>query len=202
MRNMEDDGHLLLCTLLFPAWLMKKLVQMSAMLHFWEYKGCERCRGIALFVYNSSLTCWIWGWDYRSVSCGMLLAPRELLKAGDVLGTSCPERSSHQKGPDGVSSGCSQLITCFCFHLCSPVGDWGLLLSNNCRLLPGKRHLYSHGDTDLSSCPGSHSGENEGDVVCLLCVYAQECTRDQTRFLVVCLCCWISSCAVDMQALP
>lgn len=63
--------------------------------------------------------------------CRMLLAPREIRKAGDVLGTSCPERFSHQKGPDGVSSGFSQLITCFCFHLCSPVGDWGLLLSNN-----------------------------------------------------------------------
>lgn len=76
---------------------------------------------MALFVYHSSLT----GSEAEngSVSCRMLLAPQELRKAADVLGIPCPERFSHQKGPDGVSSGCSQLITCFCFRLCSPVGD-------------------------------------------------------------------------------
>lgn len=84
MKNMEDGGHLLLCTLLFPACLTKKLIQMSAVLDFWEYKGCEDADELpCLCTINSSLTCWTWGWDNRSVSCGMPLAPREIRKAGD-----------------------------------------------------------------------------------------------------------------------
>lgn len=123
MKNTGVDGHLLLCTLLFPACLRKKLVEMSAVL---DSGSTKRCGWVALFVYNSSLACWIWGWENRSKEqefpAGCCWHPPELRKAGDVLGTSCPERFSHRKGPDGVSSGCSQLITCFCFHLCSPVG--------------------------------------------------------------------------------
>lgn len=93
------------------------------------------------------------------------LGTPELTKAGDVLGTSCPERFSRHKGPDGVSSVCSQLITCFCFHLCSPVGDWGLLLSNNVGYCLG-------GDTWFKQLPRFSQWENE-DVVCLLCIYTQ-----------------------------
>lgn len=58
-KNMEDGGHLLLCTLLFPACLTKKLIQISAVLDFWEYKGCEDADELpCLCTINSSLTCW------------------------------------------------------------------------------------------------------------------------------------------------
>lgn len=134
MKNVEDGGHLLFSIAPLLASLTKKLAQMSAVLDLWEYKGCERWVWAAFFVYYSSVTCWIWGWEKRSISCVMLLVPPGAQKSTGCawhLLTGAFFTSEGAIWCLGVSNCCSQLITCFCFHLCCHVGDWVLLLSNN-----------------------------------------------------------------------
>lgn len=125
MKNVEDGGHLLFSIVLFLTSLTKKLAQLSAVLDLWEYKGCEMgvsCPFSVLFFPNVL--------DLR-------LREKERF-LHDAIGTPGSSKSTGHawhlltrafftsEGAIwclGISNHCLQLITCFCFHFCSHVGD-------------------------------------------------------------------------------